>query len=149
MTLFLEGNIWVWKCLFMLESKYKHITYTHWCTHLHMGRSLCVWMCARRREFLSKYLRHVYSHLLMNSICLHMWSSALAQRDCCVYVCELYRDTTGLKEAPAASDMEALSTWLSPEISSKALTGIILLTPGLSLTSRSQNSVQRVKSYSH
>lgn len=72
MTLFLECNIWVWKCLFMLESRYKHITYTHWCTHAHMGRQLCVYVCVvfspnTRDMYIHTYWWAAFAHFLVST----------------------------------------------------------------------------------
>lgn len=80
MTLFLESNIWVWKCLFVLESKYKHRAYT--LMHSPAHRQLCASMCMYYLlllilcTFTPVDEQFLHSHVL----------SVPSKRDCYVYV---------------------------------------------------------------
>lgn len=150
MTLFLEGNIWVWKCLFMLESKYKQITYTHWCIHVHMGRQSRVRACARASKSVCVRVCVYALFLQIPGKCiftptdeLYLFARVLQWlRGVTMFLCASRIGTHIRVKIRAHFELHQMlkDFCLSPVISSqwvRVLTGIILLTAGLSLTSRS------------
>lgn len=94
MTLFLEGNIWVWKCLFMLESKYKHITCTHWCTHVHTGRQSRV--CMYSNENFSPNTKNIHTNRCWWVLFVFTYAGMRWLRGL-MFLCMIYKHISDLK----------------------------------------------------
>ena len=80
--LFLESNIWVWKCLFMLVSKYKCITHSQMLSHSHTHtRTLThTHKYTHTKHIYTCALKNTHTHTLPHSwlcVCVFVWAISL------------------------------------------------------------------------